>query len=261
MAEEKSKPEINAESTLTIAFKNELQQTALDLMVDYGEVALDSITDVLSEFPLIKTIVSFYKVGMSFKKRDFIRKLFQFFQEYKSGQISSEEVKKFNEKMETDKSYREKVTEHILLYVDKVETTEKAKILARLLLAHTQGHYDWSHFTYLSASLNRLHPFGLAILNKYFSEQYPNQTLRLDPEQFEVLASAGLAYSQSQNVYTRARPREDESTRFMRDVFGIGGPKSTQNQNTLSGTTNVYYLSTLGKDLCLFGIKTPTSSS
>lgn len=263
MDKRKAESEINAENSLTKAFKNELQKTALDMAFDYAEIGLDSIVenDALSEVPIVKTVLSFYKVGVSLRERDFIRKLLQFLHEFNLGQVSTEKAEEFSEKLEDNKSYREKVTEHVLLYVEKLETLDKAKILARLLLAHTQGHYDWEHFTHLSASLNRLHPYGLAILSKNSFESNPNQTLHLDPEQFEILASAGLAFSQPQNVYTRTQNKEDGLTQFTRDLTGFGGAGRTRTTNILSGTRNVYYLSTLGRDLRLYGIKNPASSS
>lgn len=263
MGKKKSASEINAENSLATAFKDELQKSALDLALDYAEIGLDSIieNDALSEIPIVKTVLSFYKVGVSLRERDFIRKLLHFLHEFNLGQVSSEKAQKFTEKLEKDRPYREKVTEHVLLYVEKLETLDKAKILARLLLAHIQGHYDWEHFTHLSASLNRLHPYGLAILTKQSFESNPNQTLHLNPEQFEILGSAGLAFSQPQNVYTRTQNREDGLTQFTRDLTGFGGAGKTQNTNILSGTRNVYYLSTLGRDLYLLGIKNPASPS
>lgn|GEM_PF-1220839 len=151
---------------LNKVFASEIAQTTLDLSIDYSEAVLDEIIEdgILKEIPVIKTIASVITIGIKIRERHFTKKFFTFLREFHSKNISSKNLNSFREKFNNDKIYREKVTEHILLYNDKFLQIEKSKILANLFQAYVERCIDWDSFSDLSECLEKLQYKGLMYL-------------------------------------------------------------------------------------------------
>lgn len=250
--------DVAPEYSLIRAVEREFQETALDLTFDYTEIAFDALieTDAISEIPIVKTMLGVYKLGNLIREKHFIKKILSFFQEYHSGQIDSEEVEAFNKRFKTDEKYKQKVIEHVVILVDRIIEIKKSRILAHLLLAHTQGFIDWKHYTQLSFSLERLHPQGLEVL-KIITANNRIPLSSLKQEQFELLASVGLAYEHRQ-ITTQPMPDPGLSGSDVMNVLSNNPINSRHNQgsNPLA-VTGVYftpYLTDLGKDLCSYGL-------
>lgn len=67
-------------TSINDAFSKELIDSSLDLATDYSEIALDSIlnNDLISEIPVVKSIVALGKVGISIKEMHFAKKVLFF---------------------------------------------------------------------------------------------------------------------------------------------------------------------------------------
>ena len=72
----------------------ELVETSMDLTIDYAELTLDTIFDgaILEEIPIIKTIVSTYKIGTSIRERHFAKKLAIFLKEFHANEIDIDKL-------------------------------------------------------------------------------------------------------------------------------------------------------------------------
>ncbi|MGW7160716.1 hypothetical protein [Paenibacillus taichungensis] len=109
------------------AVSNELINTALDLTVDYSEIALDSLlsNDLISEIPIVKSIVALGRFGISIKQLHFTKKVLCFLKEFHS-RSSTNNIVKFKNKLNTDQKFKDKVTEQIILMIDRLRTEQRA---------------------------------------------------------------------------------------------------------------------------------------
>ena len=125
--------------------------------------------DILKEIPIVKSVVSAFKIGHYVRERHFIKKLFTFLREYHLNKIPLKELNQFKDKFETDKIYNNKVVEHILVYIDRFIHIEKSKILANLFANHVGGVFDWDYFIQLSDCVENMQYRGLRHLIKIAS--------------------------------------------------------------------------------------------
>lgn len=190
---------------LTEIIAAEIMDTSLDIVTDYSELALDDFLDdgILKEIPIIKTIYSIGKIGLSIRERFFVKKLFSFLKEFHSDELPEEAIRVFRVRFANDKHYRSEVTEQIMIYLDSFLALEKAKILAKLLNAHIAGYYDWAHFNHLSTCLNSIHPKSFLFLHKLsqydfkIPEGNKEGALPRDHENESLLTSSGISFQSS----------------------------------------------------------------
>ena len=77
-----------------------------------------------------------------------------FLSEINKGDINTENIIAFREKMQRDKKYRDKVITMISVLLDKFVDDKKAKILGRLFKAYAEGTINWVKFIELSSCLD-----------------------------------------------------------------------------------------------------------
>jgi len=188
--------------TLTETLTKELTESTLDLSKDYGEVLIDSFLgsdSLISDIPILSTVTGGYKIIKSIQNAHFIKKLHVFLKEFHTGCIDSQKLKKFKDKLNLNTKYREKVIEHLVIYVERVESISKAEILAKLLNAHVNNYFDWNIYTNLSASIDRLHPFAISEL----LQAYPTNITYLEGKDFfEPFQASGKGYRAALNSIT-----------------------------------------------------------
>lgn len=152
----------------------ELVETTMDLAVDYSEIALDSIFDdsILEEVPIIKTIVSTYKIGKSIQERHFVKKLTIFLKEFHSGKIDEKKLQDFKQKFSTNNKYQSQVMEHITVFNDRFIDSQKSVILANLFSAYIEDKMDWTFYTELAHCLERLSPNALTLIKTLSKQKF-----------------------------------------------------------------------------------------
>ncbi|WP_312345701.1 hypothetical protein [Chryseobacterium binzhouense] len=194
----------NSNNSLSNSFSSEITNTTLDLAIDYAEVGMDEFFDgILKEIPFVKTLYSFGKIGYSVKERFFVKKLLTFLQEFHSKEIPDDKLIKFRLKFETDKKYKEKVVENLLVYTDTFLNIEKAKIFANLFRSYINEIYDWKYFLGLADCLNsiNINAFDflkeLSEINYEISEAPETRKLPRNGEKEALLYSCGIAYERS----------------------------------------------------------------
>lgn len=221
-----NKVDDNLEEGLVNSLSKEISNTSFDLSVDYLELTLDQVVQegVLKEIPFVKTLYSLGKIGISIREKFFVKKLLVFLKEFHSAKLTSEELTRFRDKFSDDIKYREKATEHIMVYVDSFLEAEKAKMLARLFAAHVGGAFDWQHFINLSACLDSIQPGAYEFL-RVLSEN--NFEISNDPDK-------------------RFMPRTGELEALL-VACGVGFERSAW--------ASSFNVSKLGQDLFNYGIK------
>lgn len=191
--------------TLTQSVSNEIINTSVDLGIEYSELGLDDFLadGVLKEIPIIKTIYSVGKLGLSIKERFFVKKLLVFLKEFHSKTIDEDKINDFKYHFDTDPKYRNQVTEHLMVFTDSFLNIDKSKIFANLFRAYIYGHFDWNHFVHLSTCLNAINPKAFSFLEKLaeydfkIPEEPKDRQLLRDGESESLLYACGIAYETS----------------------------------------------------------------
>jgi hypothetical protein len=196
----------NSEQTsLTQSVSDEIFNTTVDLGIEYSELGLDDFLadGMLKEIPIIKTIYSVGKLGLSIKERFFVKKLLVFLKEFHSKTIDEQKINDFKFQFDTDRNYRNEVTEHLIVFTDSFLNIEKSKVFANLFRAYIYGHFSWNHFIHLSTCLNSINPKAFSFLEKLseydfkIAEDSNNRHLARDGESESLLYSCGIAYETS----------------------------------------------------------------
>jgi hypothetical protein len=166
------------ENNLTDSIEKEIFNTTSELTQDYAELALDTLTNesLLSEIPIVKSLVSFYKISSSIVDRHNVKKILIFLEEFHSNSIDENKLKRFKEKFNENTKHRNHVLETILLLNEKFIDTKKSKILANLFSAHIEENLTWEEFFKLSFMLSILNPAGYKFLEKSVDK---NSTIRM----------------------------------------------------------------------------------
>lgn len=155
---------------------NEIIEPNFDLGMDYAEIGLDEFFDngLLKEIPVVKTLSAVVKTGVAIKERFFIKNFLVFLQTFHQGAVDEERIRVFKERFNTDESYRAKVIEQVSVLVDRLNSTNKAKIAGHLFAAHIQGEYDWDRYVALSNILDMLQEITYPVLQVLSQNNFAN---------------------------------------------------------------------------------------
>lgn len=135
----------------------ELISNSSDILIDISEIGLDNILDegLINDIPLLKTVASVCKIGLNIRERHFAKKLISFINNYRNGEIDTEEYNTFLAKMENCK-FKNNVTETIIICLDKLDNVSKTKILSQLFISFINGRLIWEQFVRFSNVINYL---------------------------------------------------------------------------------------------------------
>jgi len=134
------------------------------LHLNFDELVKSKVIDVI---PVLRTINALYKGVLGIRDRFFMRKVVLFINQYNSG-VSTSEVQKFVSDVLSDKKFRERVNEKILILLDRFDDELKAKILAELMKNWIKNNIDWNTFERLAYSVDRSHPSVFIALYDYY---------------------------------------------------------------------------------------------
>jgi hypothetical protein len=193
-----NEPLIDIKNTsITKVFTQQLLDTSMDLSVDYTEISLDSIItdELLKEIPIIKTIYSFGKAGFAVKETFFAKKILSFIREFQLVNLHDEKFNDFKEKILSDEKYRDKVSNHLIVIIDRFLTEQKSKILARLFKAYIEEYYDWDTFVDLSVSLDAMMTIDFKIIAYLYKQ---NREIRI--EDFDLKVDLHLVFASVQRL-------------------------------------------------------------
>lgn len=140
---------------------------AKDILTDMGEITLDSIVDneSINQIPIIGTLRSIYKISNSVSDYLFIQKLLKFINEL--GLLSDEQKESMKNRIQSDSKYRDKVGDHLLEIINKIDDTDKPRLIAILFRAYIDEKIDLQKFFKYSQIINRSFLPDLLNLNKY----------------------------------------------------------------------------------------------
>ncbi len=158
-----------------------------DLLLEAAEFSLDALLKdgVVRDIPIVGAVAKLYSAAVGVQGYMFAKKLRRFLIELSSVPI--EERSAFIEKSESDRQSRERLSEVLLTFIDKLDDLEKAPLLARAFSGYLREQYDLPTFQRLATSIDRCFVFDLSRLESM------NKPIKLEGYVGDMLVSAGLA--------------------------------------------------------------------
>lgn len=125
---------------------------------DAAEMGIDAaLTEgLLKDVPIISTLMSLTKVGLTIRDRLFVKKLLKFLHELKS--IPSKERQGMVEKLEGDSGYGRNAGEHLIEILERLDAHRKPEMTAIVFAAYVAGRIDIKTFHRLNNAIDKL-PF------------------------------------------------------------------------------------------------------
>ena len=184
------------------SFKKSLFNNVEDIGSDLLELPIDLLTnnEVIKDIPVVGTITKLGKTAGTIRDGYLIKKLITFIKSVNDGTISSDEIEKHRETLESNPKKLNKELETIMILVDRELEIDKTKILAELYKAYICKKMAWSDFTYLSEILERL---NLRCIDD-LTEIYETGHSKKDKFGIFILESVGLVKYFSKQTSSRA---------------------------------------------------------
>ena len=122
---------------------------------ELGEVIIDSTLEdgVLKDIPIVGSMVGLFKTGVTIKDALFTKKLIVFLQG-----LSDIPIEKRNAMIESldDPKTNEKAGEKLLIIIERLDSSEKAKILAKAFRVYIEKSIDRDEFWRVTFIINNL---------------------------------------------------------------------------------------------------------
>jgi hypothetical protein len=154
---------------------------------DYCELGLDAVLDegVLKDIPVFGTLTKLYSVGATIHGKILEKKILKFL--YELDKISFEKRTGFVEKLTCDQKFEQRVGEHLLLLLERLDDMNKPQILARIFSAHINKKIDYEMFVRLSSVVDKTLISDLNKLKDFQKSQF-------DSFSATSLQNVGLVY-------------------------------------------------------------------
>lgn len=128
---------------------------AKDLAADWAEVGLDASLKegVLKDAPIFGTVVKICALSKTIRDRLFLRKVWEFLRSCPTFN-DVEQLGFVREHLE-DSEKAKRLSNAIVLILDRLDDTEKATMLAKVFAALVRKHIDYADFRRLSSGIDR----------------------------------------------------------------------------------------------------------
>lgn len=143
-------------TSITKSFEQSISTKSLDVGVDTVEVMLDSFMQegILKEIPIVKYVVSAYKIVDDLKGRYFILKLREFIERFNSNLTTQDEVEARKSKLLSKN--RDSELSYITILIDRYLDFKKPDILAKSYLAYLDNKISWDEFCAYAEIVDKL---------------------------------------------------------------------------------------------------------
>lgn len=143
------------------------------VLQDFIENMLDSdLKDgVLKDIPVINSLVALSKTAISIRDQFLIQKLKSFLDGIKD--ITSDERDRFLRDIENDPKYGQRVGEHLILLLDRLDDLSKTNMITKLFRAYLRGDITYREFVRFSSIIDRAFINDLSGFINILSEDTP----------------------------------------------------------------------------------------
>lgn len=154
MDENKNLPDALIQSIKSPASKEVLKELA--------EAGMDQAfkDGFFKDLPIIGTVIGLFKTGAAVRDALFVKRVGRFLLALDAVPLSVREG--FVRKIDTEPEEKKKVSESLLLLLDRMDDMDKPQILARLFVPYLYGHIDLDTFKRLSVALDRASRWALS---------------------------------------------------------------------------------------------------
>jgi len=127
-----------------------------ELLTDFSELAIDAILEdgVIRDIPVLGSLVGLVRGGISIRDRIYAKKILRFLLEFKD--IPREEIQAQIDKLTTNPKERQRLGEHLLLLLDRLNDMEKSALLAKAFLAFLEERINREEFQGLAHAIDTI---------------------------------------------------------------------------------------------------------
>lgn len=198
-----------------------------DLSMDITELGVDvAISEgILSEVPIVKTVVAIGKTGLAIRERNLMKQTIAFINGVNEGDISEEQKNRYREKFDNDPKHASSELERVLILLDSNTDMIKSKILGLLYSAYLKGAVSWEVFCEYSEVNRRMFVEDYKLLIKLST----NNLSLSNQERYKMgrLISLGLVVEKDSPAAIKSPLEEvqrclmtkDTKTSSMRNIF------------------------------------------
>lgn len=193
------------QSGIIPAFRDSLFRDNVDILKEYGEIALDTILgeNLLLSLPIVSTVAAVCKTGLNIKERNYLRQTLAFINGFNSGDMEQAKIEEYREKIVSDRSRAERELGRIVVILDSTLEQEQSEVLGRFYKAYVWGNYDWDMFRQLSAANQKLIAGDYETLNFIDSKYICSDNITpLQRSSIERLQAIGLVLANGEMKMT-----------------------------------------------------------
>ena len=145
-----------SENNLIPSFRDSIFQNCIDILQDYGEVAIDTILGpgICSSLPIVSTVTAICKAGLNIKECNYLRQTLAFIKGFHSGTIVQQKLDYYRNTLISDRKRAEKELGRVMVILDSTIEQEQSDVLGRFYKAYVWGNYDWDTFGYSATIRN-----------------------------------------------------------------------------------------------------------
>lgn len=194
MKKEKEETEVIPEASLLDTIGGENIE---GLFSDAGEFTLDVLLQdgVLRDIPIVSTVVGFTRIGLGVRDYLFLKKTARFLRNL--ADIPVQERKAFIKKLESEKGFRERVQENLLLMLHRLDNMQKPDMLGKIFRAYLMGQIDFDVYQKLCTAVDRIKiqsiPHLIEFYRGYDASNFDDLFKRnIDEDAFQDLVACGL---------------------------------------------------------------------
>jgi hypothetical protein len=161
-----------------------LSRDAIASALEVANVAFETaLPSVVEKIPVLSAFVSAIGGVFDIRSKLLIKKLASFLTELR--EVSDEDRWAFRRELERDPALREKVGEHLIMLLDRLDSTEKARLIGKLFSAFLRRRLTFEEFQLTGAGVDRAHLADILVVARSSDALYGDAGSRL--------FSAGLA--------------------------------------------------------------------
>jgi hypothetical protein len=203
-------------------------------LIDLNETLAESAGDlffkggILDGIPVVGGLLKTLKAGISIREYFFAKKLLTFL--VGIHQADKENRRKFREKMDREETFR-KVSEHLLVILDKIEDLEKATLIAKIFMCLLNDDINYTTFRYYSGIVAKAFIDDLKTLKGIKSGKnytgYAKSSLLglglldLSPTEMEKRIEDSDNHHSSHDGNAFYTPKKIEKTEFLRTEYRL----------------------------------------
>lgn len=218
--------------------------TTKDLAEDFFEIGIDAVMeeDLLSEIPIMKSIVALGKTGFHVQERNLMKQTLNFVKGFNSGKIDEEKLTKYREKIFVDAKYAEKELGRIIIILNQQIENIQSERLGRLYSSYVKSAITWEKFCEFAEANRRMFIEDYLLLEKLNRESpFDNSLGKQDKYKVGRLIGLGM-------VVEKDSPAADRSD-ITKLINGGYSSHTGDNRRTINGIIpkSYYELTSFGK--------------